>query len=107
MPIYVTHAAPFSVGDARSMTGAQNATKGFAKQTHAEKPFIANIVTNRFVLIVINRVESTVPIAEYPLARNVKWYITANEVAIHCIVTGADLDSIVECVKLNTGAFVH
>jgi hypothetical protein len=104
MPIHVVHAAPLSAGDAGSTNGAQNAKKFFA--IHVEHPFIANFVMKQFVLIVINRVESIVLIAENPLARNAEWHFAA-EGAIHSIVTGVNLDSIVKFVKLSIGTFVH
>ena len=69
--IHVAHATPFSAGDAGSTDGAQNAKKIFA--IHVEHPFIAYLVMKQFVLIVINRVESSVPIAENHLARNAEW----------------------------------
>jgi hypothetical protein len=104
MPIHVANAAPFSAGDARITDGAQNAKKCFA--IHVQHPFIANFVMNQFVLIVINRVESSVPIAENPLVQNAEWYIAA-EGPIHYIVTGVNLDSIVKFVKLSIGTFGH
>ena len=67
----MAHATTFSAGDAGSTDGAQNANRNFA--IHVEHPIIAYFVMKQFVLIVINRVESSVPIAENHLARNAEW----------------------------------